>query len=105
MPSNIRADELNVKLRKRVIGCTFWVRNNRDELALTNTNLARLGRQVGFDHGAGAGRARLPWSVPGVVEGTARKLGWAARKPTVVTFGLQMWLCDTNCGNPTTKTT
>ena len=105
MPSNIRADELTVKLRKRVIGCIFWVRNNRDELALTNANLARLGRQVGVDHGAGAGRARLPWSVPGVVEGTTSKLGWAARKPTVVTFGLQMWLCDTNWGNPTTKTT
>jgi len=50
MPSNIRADELNVKLRKRVIGCIFWVRNNRDELALTNANLARLRRLVGFHH-------------------------------------------------------
>jgi len=34
MPSNIRADELTVKLRKRVIGCIFWVRNSCEKLPL-----------------------------------------------------------------------
>jgi len=50
MPSDIRADELTVKSRKRVIGCIFWVRNNRDELALANANLARVGRLVGVEY-------------------------------------------------------